>query len=220
MARLLHGVGLRAVQFTSAAQFWDDPVTESCGCLVAELLLTPHGGLEILAEVRRRQSFLPVIIVASSPSVASAVRAMQLGAFQYYSKPVDPHELVGTVQAALRLSHQMQHTRQRLNDLRDKWSSLTKREREVLGLVTHGRSSKMLANELGISHKTAENYRARLMEKLGATNVAHLVRLALAGEVALDADRASHTAAHAAAKQTCSAARLCPALQVLLSPTI
>ncbi|GLQ10940.1 DNA-binding response regulator [Devosia yakushimensis] len=148
--------------------------------VVINLRLGEESGLALLRRVKAMRTGTPVFMLSDSPQLEAAVTAMKLGASDVISKPVDTEHFLGVVRDALRRDVHlgaMQGGRRPV-EVRG-FSQLTPREREVLQLITNGQSNKEAGRELGISPRTIEVHRARVMEKLGARNTADLMRIVL-----------------------------------------
>lgn len=150
------------------------------GCVVLELRLPGISGLQIQEYLVARGSLLPLIFVSGQATVPTAVRVMRAGALCVLEKPVREHELWDAVDEAILLNRQRIELSLRRDRERDLVESLTQKERQVLRLLAEGKSKKMIAKELEVCVRTIENRRNQLMQKLGATSLAELVRYALA----------------------------------------
>ncbi|KRA42150.1 response regulator transcription factor [Devosia sp. Root635] len=148
--------------------------------VVLNLRMGEESGLGLLRRVKAMRTGTPVFMLADVPQVEAAVTAMKLGASDVISKPIDTEHLLTVIRDALRRDVHlgaMQGGRRPV-EVRG-FSQLTPREREVLQLITNGQSNKEAGRELGISPRTIEVHRARVMEKLGARNTADLMRIVL-----------------------------------------
>lgn len=148
--------------------------------VLLNLRLGEESGLGLLRRIKTSRTGTPVFMLADSPQLEAAVTAMKLGASDVISKPIDTEHLLGSVRDSLRRDIHlgaMQGGRRPV-EVRG-FSQLTPREREVLQLITNGQSNKEAGRELGISPRTIEVHRARVMEKLGARNTADLMRIVL-----------------------------------------
>lgn len=221
---ILSRVGIGVTPSGDISSFWGSYEPGQAACIICELVLPGHTGLDLLADLRRRGDLTPLLIVTADPSVRSAVQALRLGAFDYLAKPVDPHELVHATQAAIRADVEIRATGSKTDQFLRELRKLSGRELEVLEQVAQGLSSKRIAATLGISPKTAENYRARLAEKLGVASVAHLVRLALAARIGAQchAGETSSSGGNGngsvlvSLRNSCQATRPCPALKAIV----
>lgn len=168
------GFSLDAVQFLLSLERRRPDVA------LINLNFGPDGGLPLLRRVRALRSSAPVVMIADTPELQLAVTAMKLGASDIVSKPIDNGRLLAIVREALRRDVQlgvMQDGRRTI-EVRG-FSQLTPRERDVLQLIANGQSNKEAGRKLGISPRTIEVHRARVMEKLGARNTADLLRIVL-----------------------------------------
>jgi FixJ family two-component response regulator len=149
------------------------------GCVVSDVRMPGMSGLELLEELRKSHSGLPVVFVTAHGDVPLAVEAMKRGAAHFIEKPFDADALI---QAARIAASDPAAGRRKSPEAEEKLAQLTPRERQVLDLVTTGKFNKTIADQLGISIKTVELHRANLMGKLGVKNVQELVRLVLGYE--------------------------------------
>jgi FixJ family two-component response regulator len=140
--------------------------------------------LELQQQLNLRGAMIPVIFITGHGDISMAVEAMQHGAFDFLSKPFRDQDLIDRVQRALEKDAVNRRAFGRSDSIRERLQSLTPREREVLELVTNGKPNKVVAADLGVSQRTVEIHRARVMEKMQANSLAQLVRmtLALSGE--------------------------------------
>jgi len=148
--------------------------------VLVNLELGAESGLALLRRIKAMRTGTPVFMLANSAQLEGAVAAMKMGATDVVGKPIDTEYLLGTVRDALRRDVQLgaNHGGRRPVEVRG-FAQLTPREREVLQLISNGQSNKEAGRELGISPRTIEVHRARVMEKLGARNTADLMRILL-----------------------------------------
>ncbi|SMQ58641.1 two component transcriptional regulator, LuxR family [Devosia lucknowensis] len=148
--------------------------------VIANLEQGEESGLAILRRVKSMRTGVPVVMLANEPMVEAAVTAMKMGATDVLTRPIDSEHLLTIVRDALRKDVHLgaMQSGSRPVEVRG-FSQLTPREREVLQLITNGQSNKEAGRELGISPRTIEVHRARVMEKLGARNTADLMRIVL-----------------------------------------
>jgi FixJ family two-component response regulator len=137
------------------------------------------SGLELQGELNRRGAIIPVIFISGHGDIPMAVEAIQHGAFDFLTKPFGDQDLLDRVQRALATDADNRKLLTQREVLRERLDSLTPREREVLGLVTQGKANKVMAGDLGVSQRTVEIHRARVMEKMGANSLAQLVRMTI-----------------------------------------
>jgi len=176
---LARSVGLTATPFSSAQEFLQhyDPVAP--GCLVLDVRMPGMSGIELQQQLNLRGAVIPVIFITGHGDVPMAVEAMQQGAFDFLQKPFRDQDLIDRLQRALEKDRATRAELAQRDRLRERRDSLTPREREVLELLIQGRPNKVMAADLGLSQRTVEIHRARVMEKMGAGSLAQLVRMAL-----------------------------------------
>ena len=177
LALMLGIAGYRTALFADAEAFLAAAGTQMTGCLVADLRLPGMSGLDLQAELRRRAIALPVVIITAHGDVPAARAAFHAQAVDFLEKPFDQRQLCAAIDAAFGLEEKRIEQRAD-SELLDR---LTPREREVLDAVAQGLHAKEIAAALGISPRTVEVHKTRIMEKLGARNAAELVRFSLAG---------------------------------------
>lgn len=176
---LLKSVGLPAIAYASATEFLSAWQPEQPGCVVLDVRMPGMSGLELQHELNRRGAIIPVIFISGHADIPMAVEAIQHGAFDFLQKPFRDQDLIDRVQRALATDAQHRGELAKRELIRERFDSLTPREREVLTLVTQGKANKVMAGDLGVSQRTVEIHRARVMEKMGAASLAHLVRMVL-----------------------------------------
>jgi len=179
--------GYRVALYANAEAFLAALREEWTGCVLADLRLPGASGVELQAALRARGSGLPVIIITGHGDVPTARKAFQAQAVDFLEKPFDHAQLLAAIRTAFALDERrIQRADARRNETR-KLAVLTAREREVLDHAAKGLHAKEIARVLGISARTVEVHKARIMAKLGARNVSELVRFALAVEAPPDA---------------------------------
>ena len=176
---LLKSVGLASQPLGSAAEFLETYRPSQPGCLVLDVRMPGMSGLELQRELNLRGATIPVIFITGHGDIPMAVEAMQQGAFDFLAKPFRDQELIDRVQRALAKDGTTRSALKERERIRERLESLTPREREVLSLMTQGKPNKIMAHELGVSQRTVEIHRARVMEKSGATSLAQLVRMVM-----------------------------------------
>jgi RNA polymerase sigma factor (sigma-70 family) len=180
---LLLGVrGYRTAVFSSGEALLQAWQPEWAGCLLIDIRMTGMDGLEVqqkLAEIGNR---IPIVIVTGHGDVSSARAAFKANAIDFLEKPFDDAKLVAAIEEAFSCERRQREELQQREEGRNLLRELTPREREVMRLVVLGRHNREIAPELGISVRTVEVHKARLMSKLGVGNVADLVRIAMLGE--------------------------------------
>lgn len=149
------------------------------GCVIAELYLPDRTAIELCGDLERAGFALPMIITADQADPECAVEAMRRGAFDLMVKPLSPARLLDAVHRGLRHAHRRIVAARTHRVLACRYETLTDRERQVLRSIVHGLPNKAIAAELRISQRTVETHRNRVMQKLGATSLAQLVRMAV-----------------------------------------
>jgi RNA polymerase sigma factor (sigma-70 family) len=170
---------LRSHAFASAAEFLDSWSASWSGCIMLDIRMPEMSGLQVQQELARRGNRMPVIILTGHADVPIAIRAMKLGAHEFLEKPYSDDKLLTAVRDALRHELEMDRTERERDNARRALAGLTGREREVMRLVVDGMTNKAAAARLGISEKTVEVHRARVMRKTGARTFSALVRFGL-----------------------------------------
>jgi FixJ family two-component response regulator len=183
LALMLGLAGFRTAFFADAEAFLAAWREDWSGCVVADLRLPGLSGLELQAEMGRRGSRLPFVIITAHGDVPAARAAYRADAVDFLEKPFDHAQLRTAIQNAF----SKEHLRLARSADAGRLARLTAREREVLAAAAQGLHAKEIARQLGISARTVEVHKTRIMAKLGARNVAELVRLALAAEPPPDA---------------------------------
>lgn len=173
---LLQSAGLPVATYASAEQFWGEPHAP-CGCVITDLRMPGQSGIELQAELQRRQSNLAVILITGFGDVPAAVVAMKQGAIDFVEKPYAPEMLLDRINAAIEHSRRTLQAQSEREGVAALLGQLTPREREVIDGVAAGKANKVLAAELGISERTIEIHRGNGMKKLGVRSAANLVRL-------------------------------------------
>jgi two-component system response regulator FixJ len=176
---LLKSLGLAATAYESAAAFLAAYDKEQPGCLLLDVRMPGMSGIDLQHQLNRQGAIVPVIFVTGHGDVAMAVEAMQHGAFDFLQKPFRDQELLDRVQRALARDRANRAQLRGHEEIRQRLGSITPRERDVLELVVGGAANKAIAYELGISQRTVEIHRARVMEKMNAASLAHLVQMTL-----------------------------------------
>jgi RNA polymerase sigma factor (sigma-70 family) len=175
--------GIRCAAYGSAESFLAAVRPDWRGCVLIDLQLEGISGLQLQAELARRGITMPAIFVTGHGDVAAARNALKAGALDFIEKPVDNERLVELVGAAMASDAEAAQRQEQAALLASRMERLTQREREVMEQVVAGRHNREIAADLGISPRTVEVYKARLMDKLDVRRVADLVKLALEAQV-------------------------------------
>jgi two-component system, LuxR family, response regulator FixJ len=179
---LLKSLGIACRALSSANEFLDTYKPDQPGCLVLDVRMPGMSGIELQQQLNVRGAVIPVIFITGHGDVPMAVEAMQQGAFDFLQKPFREQDLIDRIQRALERDSRTRATLAEHANIRKSLESLTPREREVMILMTRGLANKVMAAELGLSQRTIEIHRARVMEKSGAASLAQLVRMVLNAE--------------------------------------
>ena len=176
---LLRSAGLESRAFGSAQEFLASYEAAQPGCLVLDVRMPGMNGLELQQELNLRGAIIPVIFITGHGDIPMAVEAMQHGAHDFLQKPFRDEDLIERVRRALAKDAKARASLEEHKAIRGRLDSLTPREREVLALMARGKPNKIMAHELGVSQRTVEIHRARVMEKSGAASLAELVRMVM-----------------------------------------
>lgn len=176
---LLEAEGLPTRAYSSGRDLLATDELPQRGCLVIDVRMPDIDGLELQVQLLEKGVTLPVIIMTGHGDVPIAVQAMKKGAVDFIEKPFVDEVMLGSIRQALARSQRNQSGSEINAEIRQKIDQLTAREREVLDRLVVGRPNKVIAYELGISPRTVEIHRARVMEKMQAHSLSHLVRMAL-----------------------------------------
>jgi len=165
--------------YSSAADFLADYDRQQSGCLVLDVAMPEMNGLELQRKLSDENIDLPVVFITGHGNVQMAVGAMRAGAVNFLEKPFREQELWDSIRGALDRDEQSRRQRIQRDHVDERIALLTDGERQVLDLILDGKYNKQIANELGVSVRTVEDRRAKLMKKMQANSLAELVRLAL-----------------------------------------
>ena len=176
---LLKSLGLAANAYDSAASFLASYDPQQPGCLLVDIRMPGMSGLELQQVLNQRGTLTPIIFITGHGDVPMAVEAMQQGAFDFLQKPFRDQELLDRVQRAIEKDRSVREQLRGNEAIRRRLESLTAREHDVLELVAAGAPNKIIAHKLGISQRTVEIHRARVMEKMNADSLAQLVHMTL-----------------------------------------
>lgn len=174
---LIETLGVQARSYASCLQLIDDEASlKLAGCLVLDVRMPGIGGLEMQERLEVLRVDAPIIFISGHGDVPMVVRAMRAGALDFLQKPFDEQLLLDRVQQAIAISTRRRRERVKRATIEARLATLTPRERDALEGIIAGRQNKIIAENLGISMKTVEQHRARIMEKMHAASLAELVR--------------------------------------------
>lgn len=183
LAAVLEAEGFAVETYGSGPDFLDAVDVRRRGCLLVDVHMPGMTGLELHKTLADRGATLPVVVITGYGDVTTAVKAMKAGALDFIEKPVEPQQLVDTVRRILAVQRKAARADTAVADIAGRLERLTPRERDVLEHLVAGAQNKVIAHELGISPRTVEIHRARVMEKMEARHLSELVRMALAAGV-------------------------------------
>jgi FixJ family two-component response regulator len=183
LARALQHTGLLVEKFNSGQAFLDDIDIETYGCVILDVAMPGMSGLEVQTELSAIGCLMPIIFMTGHGDVPTSVRALKNGAIEFLEKPFAVDLLLERVQEALVIEERRQSNDQSKHEIMDRFDTLTRREADVMASLTAGladQSNKEVARELKISHRTVEEYRSRIMLKMNASSITHLVEMSKA----------------------------------------
>ena len=178
VGRLLRSVGLESRQFSSVSDFLKADPVEGPTCLVLDVRLPGRSGLELQRELAASNRELPIIFITAHADVPMTVQAMKGGAIEFLTKPFRDQDLLDAVEAGLARDRARRESDKALGALKERFSSLSSREREIMIQVTAGRLNKQIAGDIGITESTVKVHRTNLMRKMGARSLPELSRMA------------------------------------------
>jgi two-component system, LuxR family, response regulator FixJ len=174
---LLSSVGYFSKAYPGAGEFLDDYDPKQHACLLADIRMPGMSGLEMQEELRQRSIEIPIIFITGHGDIPMAVEAMKAGAVDFLQKPFRDQDVLDRINDALQRDTDRRDTARQTSVVRERLESLTPREHEVMKRVVAGQANKVIALDLGVSQRTVEIHRARVMRKMGARSLAELVRL-------------------------------------------
>ena len=176
--RLVESVGLHVELFGSATEFMNSTHPDVASCLVLDIRLPGISGLDFQRELLKTKQEIPTIFITAHGDIQMTVRAMKAGAVEFLTKPFRDQDLLDAIQIALERDRSRRQREVEINMLRERFESLTPREREVFPLVVSGLPNKQVASEIGATEATVKVHRSQLMRKMGADSLPELVRMA------------------------------------------
>jgi len=176
---LLETAGYRSALYSGSEELLAALTPQAAGCLVLDVRLPGRNGLSLQRELAQRGIRLPIVFITGHGDVPMAVQAMNEGAFDFLEKPLDDDALLDRVARALERDAERREHEANISDIEDRLARLTPREREVMEGILEGKLNKVIGHELGMSTRTVEVHRARVMDKLGVRNASEMVRLVL-----------------------------------------
>jgi len=176
---LMRSVGLSAETFSGAAEFLEAYDPDRPGCLVLDIRMPGMSGMELQEKLNEIHAILPIIFITGHGDVPMAVKAIQYGAADFIQKPFRDQDLLDRINKAIEQDASNRAQLLETRDIEERLSNLTPREKEVLELIVDGRPNKVIAADLEVSQRTVEIHRARVMDKMRASSLAHLVRMVM-----------------------------------------
>jgi FixJ family two-component response regulator len=187
VARLLRTVGLNIHQFSSVSDFFTaDPNPEGPTCLVVDVRLPGRSGLELQRELAATNRQVPIIFITAHGDIPMSVQAMKGGAIEFLTKPFRDQDLLDAIETGLARDRARRENEKALAGLRERFDTLSSREREIMFKATAGRLNKQIANDMGIAESTVKVHRTNLMRKMKARSLPELSRMADMLKAALD----------------------------------
>ena len=178
VGRLLRSVGLLTQQFSSVSEFLGADVSDGPTCLVLDVRMPGGSGLELQRDLAAANRQLPIIFITAHGDIPMTVQAMKGGAIEFLTKPFRDQDLLDAIQAGLARDRVRRESDKALRSLRERFESLSSREREVMVQVAAGRLNKQIANDIGVAESTVKVHRTHLMRKMKARSLPELSRMA------------------------------------------
>jgi FixJ family two-component response regulator len=178
VGRLLRSVGLNTRQFSSVSDFFNAPPPDGPTCLVLDVRLPGRSGLELQRDLAAANRQLPIIFITAHGDIPMTVQAMKGGAIEFLTKPFRDQDLLDAVEAGLARDRARRESDKTLGALRERFDTLSPRERDILIQVTAGRLNKQIASDMGIAESTVKVHRTNLMRKMQARSLPELSRMA------------------------------------------
>jgi len=175
---LIRFEGWQPETFASAQAFLDRPRELAPSCLILDVNLPDLNGLDLQERIAVDRTDMPIVFITGYGDVPMTVQAMKAGAIEFLTKPFNDEALLAAIRQALQRSHAALDDEEGMRLVKDSYASLSRREREVMELVVSGLLNKQVGGELGISEITVKAHRGRVMQKMSAGSLAHLVNLA------------------------------------------
>ncbi len=180
---LIETIGMRVETFASAEEFIRSYYPGRSGCLLLDIRMPGMNGLELQAHFNQQNIRLPIIIITGHGDVPMSVRAMKAGAVDFIEKPFNDELLLESIRSALEIDSEQRLLQTERSEIATRLEQLTPREHEVMSMVTDGKANKEIAAALGVSAKTVEAHRARVMEKMQASSLAALVKMVITANI-------------------------------------
>lgn len=177
LQQLLEISGFDVKSYADGASFVAECDEDCAGCVLLDMAMPELSGHDVQAQLIERGIHIPIIFLTGHGEVPDAVHALQAGAVDFLQKPVDSDTLLARIRQSLALDAKQREKSSQINQIRQRYATLSPREKEVMGLVVGGGGTKDIARKLGLSPRTVEVHRTHVMYKMGAKNLAHLVKM-------------------------------------------
>jgi FixJ family two-component response regulator len=177
VGRLLDSVGLHSQQFSSVSDFFNAPPPDGPTCLVLDVRMPERSGLELQRDLAAANRQVPIIFITAHGDIPMTVQAMKSGAIEFLTKPFRDQDLLEAIQAGLARDRARRERDRDLDALRERFDTLSSREREIMLQVTAGRLNKQVASDMGIAESTVKVHRTNLMRKMKARSLPELSRM-------------------------------------------
>jgi FixJ family two-component response regulator len=177
VGRLLDSVGLHSQQFSSVSDFFNAPPPDGPACLVLDVRMPERSGLELQRDLAAANRQVPIIFITAHGDIPMTVQAMKSGAIEFLTKPFRDQDLLEAIQAGLARDRARRERDRDLDALRERFDTLSSREREIMLQVTAGRLNKQIASDMGIAESTVKVHRTNLMRKMKARSLPELSRM-------------------------------------------
>jgi FixJ family two-component response regulator len=178
VTRLLRTVGLHTLEFSSVPEFLKADPPEGPTCLILEVRMPGRSGLELQRDLAAANRQVPIIFITAHADVPMTVQAMKGGAIEFLTKPFRDQDLLDAVEAGLARDRAGRESERALAELRERFDTLSSRERDIMLHVVAGRLNKQIANDIGIAESTVKVHRTNLMRKMKARSLPELSRMA------------------------------------------
>ena len=176
---VLEAAGYEVRSFGSGRELLKRVDEASAGCLLLDLRLAGMSGFDLKTQLAEQGFRLPIIMITGHGDVDAAVQAFKCGIIDFLEKPFSNEVLIQRIEEAMKIDLDEREAAEQLSSIRIRYESLSPRERQVMEAVVEGKLNKQIANDLGLSHKTIEVHRAHVMQKMAASSLADLVRMAV-----------------------------------------